>query len=305
MIVKIILKNELNEEELRNLELLFHETERNILDSFLILTDSLQLCRMCRKLNIAVAAVLAEESSPDAPQAEDVMKSVPDAPQAKAVIEDLSDVPWVDDAVKSLSDIPYAVTDIEDIEEAYLEKIWRRYRGIPWDICETERCLVRETTVEDVDAFYRIYAEKSITEYMDNLFEDMDEERQYARDYIEKVYGFYGYGMWTVCLKETGEVIGRAGLCMREGFEEPELGYVIGVPWQGQGIATEVCRAILEYGREELGFRVVRILMKPGNKASERLCKKLGFQYIGETKLQGNGVYSRWRWEGEADQGRK
>ncbi len=253
MITKIILEEELNTGELQKLEALFRETGKEILDTFLIITDSPELARICRKMDMAVAAVLSGEG-------------------------------------KDFGGISYAVTDIDDPDEKYLEKIWQRYRGIPWEICETKRCLVRETTPEDVDSFYRIYRDDSITAYMEGLFEDREEERQYIRDYIEKVYGFYGFGMWTVCLKETGEVIGRAGLSMREGFEEPELGYVIGKKWQRQGIATEVCREILAYGRDELGFERVRVLMHPENAVSERLCCKLGFQYEGEEML-GKTIY--------------
>lgn len=260
MIIKIILREELNSEELQKLNILFEETPKEILEDFLILTDSPQLSHICRKYDMAVAAVLTEEND----------------------FEEVS--------------IPYAVTGIEDLDEEYLKRIWQRYRGIPWTICETERCLVRETTVEDVEAFYRLYADKSITAYMENLFEDPEREREYIKEYIEKVYGFYGFGMWTVCLKDSGEVIGRAGLSMREGFEEPELGYVIGVPWQKQGLAAEVCRAILKYGEEELGFRNVRILMNPENAASERLCKSLGFRYVKDIDLDGDGKneYSIW-----------
>lgn len=248
MITKIILEKELNKEELQKLEILFRETGRDILDSFLILTDSPELARICRSMDMAVAAVLSGEE-------------------------------------KDFSGIPYAVLDAENPDEKYLEKVWQRYRGIPWRICETERCFVRETTPEDVESFYRIYRDKSITAYMEDLFEDKEKERQYIRDYIEKVYGFYGFGMWTVCLKETGEVIGRAGLSMREGFEEPELGYVIGKKWQKQGIATEVCREILAYGRDELGFERVKAFMHPENAASERLCHKLGFRYEEKVNL--------------------
>lgn len=250
MIVKIILEKELNEEELQKLEILFRETRRDILNDFLILTDSPEFAHICRRLDIAVVAVLSGEE-------------------------------------KDFSDISYAVTDVENLDEAYLEKVWRRYRGLPWEICETDRCFVRETMPEDMESFYEIYKEKSITAYMENLFEDREEEREYIRDYIEKVYGFYGFGMWTICLKETGEVIGRAGLSMREGFEEPELGYVIGKKWQKQGIATEVCGEILVYGKNELGFEKVRVLMHPENAASKRLCHKLGFQYEGELMLEG------------------
>lgn len=257
MITKIILEKELNKEELEKLEILFRETGRDILDQFLILTDSPELACICRKLDMAVAAVLSDEE-------------------------------------RDFPGIPYAVTDIGDLDETYLERIWQRYRKIPWKICETHRCIVRETVPEDVDSFYRIYRDKSITAYMEDLFQDREKERNYINEYIEKVYGFYGFGMWTVCLKETGGVIGRAGLSMREGFEEPELGYVIGKAWQRQGIAAEVCRAILAYGRDELGFEAVRALMHPENAASEHLCRKLGFACAGKTELEGT-VYSSYR----------
>lgn len=263
MITKIILEEELNTEELQKLEILFRETPRDILNDFLILTDSPELARICRKLNMAVAAVLSGNRGPDAAWNADTC------------------------GAGDFSGIPYAVTDTEDLDERYLERIWQRYRGIPWEICRTKRCLVRETTPADVESFYRIYRDKSITAYMEDLFAEPEKERQYIKDYIEKVYGFYGFGMWTVCRKETGEVIGRAGFSLREGSEEPELGYVIGKAWQRQGIAAEVCRAILEYGRDELGFESVRALVRPENAASKELCRKLGFEYAGETEADG------------------
>ncbi len=175
----------------------------------------------------------------------------------------------------------------DDITPIYLEQVYRRYRGLPWQILETERCILRETTEEDVDAFYRIYAEPSVTAFMENLFPDREEELRYMADYREKVYALYGFGIWSIILKETGEVIGRAGLDMRRGFTEPELGFVIGVPWQRQGLAEEVCRAVLRYGEEELGFTKVQALTEQENTASLALLKRLGFVFDGEYQEMG------------------
>lgn len=189
--------------------------------------------------------------------------------------------------------VRYAVTAWQDAEEDYLEKVYQRYHGLPWSICETKRCFIRETTVDDLEAFYKMYKERSITKYMEDLFEDPEEERQYIRDYRDKVYAFYGFGMWTVCLKETGEVIGRAGLSMREGFEDPELGYMIAVPWQKKGLAEEVCREILQYGKDQLGFEKIQVLMEAENTASEHLCRKLGFQFVEKQKIE-KTMYDRY-----------
>lgn len=186
----------------------------------------------------------------------------------------------------SFPGVKFACENLQELDAAYLDRVYRRYALIPWDILETERCFLRETAVEDVNAFYEIYGEPSITEYMEDLFPDREQEIAYTRDYIRNVYEFYGFGVWTVCLKETGQVIGRAGLSYREGFADPELGFVIGVPWQRRGIGEEVCRAVLAFGKKELGFEIVIAFAEPGNRVSVRLLEKLGFQAAEEKLLQ-------------------
>ena len=66
-----------------------------------------------------------------------------------------------------------------------------------------------------------------MTDYTESLFDDPEDEKKYMADYIREIYGFYGYGIWTVISKETNEIIGRAGVTMREGYSYPEIGYVI------------------------------------------------------------------------------
>lgn len=172
----------------------------------------------------------------------------------------------------------FAVEDPEELEPEYIERAYRRLKGLPWNILRTARCLIRETIPEDVESFYQIYSHPAITEYMEGLYPEVEEERQYVRDYIEKVYTFFGFGVWTVIERETGAVIGRAGFSYREGFDELELGFIIGVPWQRRGYAEEVCRAVLAYGWSALEFRQVQALVEPENIPSVRLCEKLGFR---------------------------
>ena len=62
---------------------------------------------------------------------------------------------------------------------------------------------------------------------------------------------------------------------------------MIGVPWQRQGYAFEVCTAILAYAKTELLMEQVQALVQSGNTNSMRLCEKLGFTLAGETMLDG------------------
>lgn len=188
---------------------------------------------------------------------------------------------------QDFSGIKYAAEHLEELDETYFERIYRRLKGIPWEILTTDRCVLRETVEEDADAFFEMYANPQLTRYTDRLSVDKEQEKQHIREYIEKIYGFYEFGVWTVLEKTTGRVIGRAGFSFREGYEEPEIGYVIGVPWQRKGIGEEICRAILDYGREELGLEKVSALVDAENQASLRLCEKLGFQAKEHICLEG------------------
>lgn len=201
---------------------------------------------------------------------------------------------------QNLSDFLYAVEDPEDIDPDYMEKACRRLLGLPWEILETARCLVRETTVVDVEAFYEIYRHPAITEFMEDLYPEKEQEREYIRQYIDQVYTFWEFGVWTVVEKESGAVIGRAGFSYREGFEEPEIGFMIGVPWQRRGYAEEVCRAILDYGRGVLGFGTVQAFVRTGNEASMKLCEKLGLYNAGIVNIEGKEHFrymTAWRSE--------
>lgn len=183
----------------------------------------------------------------------------------------------------SLGGAVYVMEKPEEIDVEYLEQVYRRYQDIPWDILETERCYIRETTVEDACEFFVLYANPEITRYTENLLPTLEQQKVYHRDYINSMYHYYEFGVWTVLSKETGEIIGRAGFSLRDGYEFPELGFVIGGAWQRKGIAHEVCSAVLQYGWENCGFEGVQVLVMPGNEASLNLCRKLGF--VGEEKI--------------------
>jgi RimJ/RimL family protein N-acetyltransferase len=209
----------------------------------------------------------------------------------------LTDIPYLNDriAAYNIAVLPIALSDemldafptagyllagLEGVGLGYLNRVYERFHQIPWRILETERTLVREMTVEDVSALYEIYKNPSITRYTENLFEDPDEERAYTREYINTVYRFMEFGVWIVeDKKEKGRIIGRIGLSLREGFDDPELGYVIAEPCQKRGYATEVCRAIISYMKEQFEYKTLRVVMERENEASHRLCKKLDFVF--------------------------
>lgn len=183
--------------------------------------------------------------------------------------------------IPDMSAYPYAIENMDEVSSEYLDRLILRFENKPWLILETQRCRVREITPEDVDALYEIYADKEITAYMEDLYETKEEEIAYTKDYISCHYRFYEFGMWIIEDKFSGRILGRAGLDMVEGKETPQLGFVVRKDLQKQGIATEVCQAILKYANDTLGLKHLEATCDERNAASVSLLKKLGFKPAG------------------------
>ncbi len=192
----------------------------------------------------------------------------------------------------------YIFSDISEIDIDSFVKAYQRYAGEPWEVMRTERLLVRETTLDDIEEFYRLYSDPEMTRYMEGLFEDPEDEKRYQRDYIKKVYGLMGFGIWTLVRLTDGRIIGRAGYSVRSGFEEVELGFLVGTEYQRKGYATEACRAILDYGRDVLKFEKVQTLVKAENTVSIHMCERLGFLKVEEVDVEEN-IYGESYKEGQ------
>lgn len=175
----------------------------------------------------------------------------------------------------------------EEIDFAFLNRVYKRHHGLPWTILATKRCVIKEFSMEYLDALFELYAGEGMTDYMEPLY-PYEQEKEYEETYIKNMYEFNGFGMWIVCDKQTGKLIGRAGVECREELEgEMELGYAIGVPYQRQGYATEVCEAILKYVHTELQQPSICCLIEEGNTVSEHFAKKLGFSFEKKMNIDG------------------
>lgn len=190
----------------------------------------------------------------------------------------------------------YAIEGIAGIDADYMIKVYRRFRGIPWDISETKRCLIREMGPDDLDDLYDLYADERIIQYTEPLFRDREKEKNYIEDYIENIYKYFGFGTWLIHRKEDGVLIGRAGFNYRPGFEEAELGFVIGYPFWRNGYAYEVCRHLLYLGKSVFEFEKIQALADKDNTASVCLLEKLGFGYAQDVMVDGK-EYQRYLYE--------
>lgn len=173
-------------------------------------------------------------------------------------------------------------------------------------VLETDRLIIRESSGRDFSRIYSMmlsesgkqenstagnaggYDEpgerpcKGVRTVRDEVSRDEDEELEKYLAYIHTVYPVFGFGLWTVCLKEDPScIIGRCGLQPIADDNSPlgriELGYLIDERWRGQGYASEACTAIVQYAFEKLEIEEIYAQIPAENKPSERLARRLGF----------------------------
>ena len=85
-----------------------------------------------------------------------------------------------------------------------------------------------------------------------------------------------GFGPWTIILKNSGQIIGRAGLWYPAGAANVELGWMIRRSDWGRGFATEAASAALEWTWQHVDTDHVVSLISAANKPSIRIAEKLG-----------------------------
>ncbi len=140
---------------------------------------------------------------------------------------------------------------------------------------DTPRLIVRDYSENDLDDVAEILADPAVFWWVKEPF-----TREKARLWLDEEMSFAardGTGRRAVVLRDSGKVIGGAGLVWRdlESGREVELGYHLHHDYWGQGYATEAAGACLEQARS-LGLRRIVSLIYTENPRSEAVARRLG-----------------------------
>ena len=143
-------------------------------------------------------------------------------------------------------------------------------------ILETQRLVLREMTQRDLPALRRILQDDETMAAYNGAFDEAETQawldRQLAR------YAQYGFGLWAVVLKQTGEMIGQCGLTMQpwRSDEVLEVGYLFNRAFWHHGYATEAARGCMEYAFNRLGAKEICSIIRETNQPSRRVAERNG-----------------------------
>lgn len=155
---------------------------------------------------------------------------------------------------------------------------------------ETERLILREMNRDDYDALYQVLGDFDSMQHYPYTF---DERR--VRGWIDRNierYRIFGFGLWAVCLKDTGEMIGDCGLTMQNigGVIKPEIGYHIRKDMQRKGYAREAASVVRDWTFENTPFTTIFSYMKYTNLPSARAAMSWGCRQVDAFADSENGT---------------
>jgi RimJ/RimL family protein N-acetyltransferase len=142
-------------------------------------------------------------------------------------------------------------------------------------VLETERLALRAPRRADAKALARIINDRRIAINTARIPYPYGVED--AEQFIAAVNGQGGETAFLITLEDS--LIGGCGVARSD--SGPELGYWVGVPFWGQGFATEAARAVIDYAFGSLGHEVLESGARVSNPASRRVLEKCGFQWTG------------------------
>ena len=172
---------------------------------------------------------------------------------------------------------------------------------------ETSRLQHRAFTVDDAGAFFALNSHPEVMRFTgEPPLPSLEAAREAIASYPD--FDTVGYGRWACVLKETRTIIGFCGLKYLPLLDAVDVGYRFLPEYWGRGLATEACRASLEFGFDTLQLERIVGLVLPENVASIRVLEKVGMQADGRVVDDGELVLrysiSRRGWNDErADDG--
>jgi len=182
---------------------------------------------------------------------------------------------------------------LEEADKRFFCQVHRRALGLPLQIAETKRLLIREMTTEDLDAVRALYQEEERPGFFPEFSPDRAREEERITAYIHSMYELYQFGIWVVIEKESKKIVGRVGFGIADymGVSEIDLGYFIETSCRRRGYAKEACLAVLDYAQKYLDFPGLSAYVDTDNLPSLGLLEKLGFVREQEFLYQGRRLY--------------
>jgi [ribosomal protein S5]-alanine N-acetyltransferase len=151
-------------------------------------------------------------------------------------------------------------------------------------VVTTARLRLEPLALDHLESLYQIYQEPAVGRF---LITRPADRAEFERVFQHTLSFGGSHGMWAIYTQPLNELIGRVGFFAFGAERRPELAFLLSARFWGRGLATEAARAALEFGFSTHGWPECVALVRPENRAAQRVCRKLGMQYETDVELGG------------------
>ncbi len=145
-------------------------------------------------------------------------------------------------------------------------------------ILQTPRLILREFVESDIPELVPLIGAREVAETTLRIPHPYEEK--HAREFIASAPKENELRL-AIRLRSDGRLVGGIGLHPQMEHQRAELGYWIGVPFWGNGYATEAACEVIRYGFEDLKLHRIFAGHFEGNGASRAVLLKLGMRHEG------------------------
>ena len=145
---------------------------------------------------------------------------------------------------------------------------------------ETARLIIKPYTESDKDDLIGLFTDAEVMKFVGDGVLSVEQAEQWWHKLFNKFYP-RGIKIWAVFLKDGSEYVGHAGIYPRPTREEDwEFVYFLTRKAWGKGYATEIARAMVEYGFKELNLPEVYATVDNDHPDSIRVLEKAGLRFV-------------------------
>jgi RimJ/RimL family protein N-acetyltransferase len=143
---------------------------------------------------------------------------------------------------------------------------------------ETARLILTPIGAEHADELLVLHSDPTVAFWADAL---SPEQAAAAAVEWARQWRTNGVGKWIAHRRFDGALVGRGGLSLADvdGRRQLELGWILLTAARGQGFATEMGRAGLDYGFDVLGRDEIVSFTEVHNRASRAVMERLGMTF--------------------------
>ena len=153
-------------------------------------------------------------------------------------------------------------------------------------ILETERLVVRRLSSDDAEFILELLNQPSFLRYIgDKGVRTTEDAVRYIQTGPVASYERFGFGLYLVQLKGSGDPIGICGLLKRETLQDIDVGFAFLPRFWSKGYAVESAAAVLDHGRKVLGIGRIVAITAPENYGSIKVLEKIGLRFEGVIRL--------------------